>query len=309
MVSPDVLKISAALPQQRSAALDLFLRHLPAAERLVQTADVIASAERGEFDLTGLLLAEHQGEIVGVALCVIQADRSTLVWPPVVVGAAADAAVVADALLQACIKRMRAADAWLGQCLLETDQRAERELMVRNGFPHLTDLIYMQHSVNRPIPSTAGSRWETVCFADVGVESRFARLIEKSYVGTLDCPELEGRRSGEDALVGHRQSGLFLPEQSRLYFREDVDAGLILLADHPEQSLWEVVYMGVAPSSRGQGLGRTMIEEAISAAHRHQRQLLLLAVDSRNHFAQNTYRQVGFEELTTRSVHAWLANR
>ena len=51
-------------------------------------------------------------------------------------------------------------------------------------------------------------------------------------------------------------SGDFDPARWKLYRWNNQDAGVLLMNDHPEQSSWELVYLGVAHDCRGHDLGR-----------------------------------------------------
>jgi hypothetical protein len=64
----------------------------------------------------------------------------------------------------------------------------------------------------------ARERPEIVTYEPGVHDERFARLLEKTYVGTRDCPEVGGRRTGADALAaaqGAGQSALLLAVDSR----------------------------------------------------------------------------------------------
>ena len=79
---------------------------------------------------------------------------------------------------------------------------------------------------------------------------------------------------------------------------------MLLVNLHPERDLLEIVYLGVVPEARGQGLGQAIVQFAVSGA-RSERRPIVLAVDSRNHVAQRIYSRWGFVELTVQSVHIW----
>jgi ribosomal protein S18 acetylase RimI-like enzyme len=128
-------------------------------------------------------------------------------------------------------------------------------------------------------------------------------------VKTRDCPELEGTRTGEQALVSHQMSGEFDPTRWKLYRWNDQDAGVLLMNDHPDQSSWEVVYLGVAHDCRGHDLGRRMLYQGLVATRAAQGASVLLAVDCRNEYAGKLYDELGFVECDRRAVHLYLPPR
>ena len=117
-------------------------------------------------------------------------------------------------------------------------------------------------------------------------------------------PELEGVRSLDDVIAGHRATGRFVPHRWRLGRVPDEPgtAVVLLLSDIPDRDVWEVVYLGLTPPARGRGLGRAAIAHALELAHPHASRLEL-AVDIRNSPATRLYESVGFIPFDRRSVH------
>jgi mycothiol synthase len=132
--------------------------------------------------------------------------------------------------------------------------------------------------------------------------ARFVQLIEQTYQGSLDCAYLNGIRTGDEAIVSHKLSGEFHPDCWSLYTVEGHDAGVAMLNDHPDQDAVELVYIGVAPHARGQGLGRRMLQDCIRDAVGRGRAVMFLAVDCENRFANALYGEFQFAELARRRV-------
>src|SRR5690606_11959544 len=80
---------------------------------------------------------------------------------------------------------------------------------------------------------------------------RLEQVIEQTYVGTLDCPGLDGVRSLDQVLDGYRSQGRHRPEHWYLVQAEGQDVGALILAEHPGLGNWELIYMGLAPHVRG----------------------------------------------------------
>jgi ribosomal protein S18 acetylase RimI-like enzyme len=305
-----MIEIVPAVGDESQAALALLFERLPAAQQQASIADVLMALHRGRVTLHGLLTARVKGVITGAILYVLQSDRTAFVWPPVASGTES-IAETEDALMREVIRQIDLADAWIGQCLIDRHWRQERQTLERNGFAHLTDLRFLVRPLDETLcePSAASpaaaEALETVAYQPGVNDSRFARLIEQTYRETHDCPELEGTRTGEQALASHRMSGDFDPSRWKLFRWGARDAGVLLMNNHPEQTAWEVVYLGVARDCRGNGLGRRMLTEGLSAARAAQRSAVLLAVDCRNDYAAKLYDDLGFVETDRKAVHLY----
>jgi GNAT superfamily N-acetyltransferase len=305
-------QIVLAAHEEYEAGLRLLFNQLPAAEQKAAISDVLTALRRGRIAQHGLLLAKSEGRPVGSILYLMQHDRTAFVWPPASAGERVPA--TDDALMQEVIRRIEAAQAWIGQSLLEMHRHTERQILERNGFRHLTDLRFLvrrlEHFPNAaPVTGAEGELLESIIYQPGINDARFARLIERTYVKTRDCPELEGTRTGEQALVSHQMSGDFDPQRWKLFRWNGQDAGVLLMNDHPEQSSWEVVYLGVAYDCRGHDLGRRMMYQGLVAARAAQRNSVLLAVDCRNEYAGKLYDDMGFAECDRRAVHLYLPRR
>lgn len=298
-----MLRVSAAANEIRAEAIALLLGHLSQFERAQQTRELLASAERGEVDLDQLLVAREGERLLGAALMISQNDGTVFVWPPAV--DADEASEVSAALLDEVRRRVETCGAWIGQCLVEPRETAVRDMLDRSQFHHLTDLFFLQRSLEEPLPEQLPSSLEFETFSAQENFDRFVRTIEATYEGTQDCPELNGIRSGAEALAGHRESGTFSPAGWRIYRLGDRDVGLLLLTAHSADHAWELVYLGTVPEARGRGYARTMLVDGLHEARAQGAASMILAVDQRNVMAQKLYRWAGFREVLVRSVHVY----
>jgi ribosomal protein S18 acetylase RimI-like enzyme len=129
-------------------------------------------------------------------------------------------------------------------------------------------------------------------------------LLQATYASSLDMPELEGARSLDDIIEGHRAAGRFMPanwQVGQVAGHPEI-AVVLLLSDVPDRDVWEVVYLGLTPAARGRGLGRAAIARALELAGQHVSRLEL-AVDTRNRPATRLYESTGFTPFDRRSVH------
>lgn len=310
------IQIAAAQGAAQRTALRLLLNHLPVPEREEEITRLQQSAADGSLSLQGLLLATCADRPVGAVLFLLQPDGCGFVWPPHVVPPD-EAGEVADCLLSAVVRELDAAGVWLGQCVLDPDALADRRVLTRNGFPHLTNLHYLQRDLtdlprgphNRPESKDGGPVEEGLSVEVVHPDQagdRLAKLIERTYIDSLDCPALNGVRNGREAMATHRTTGVFLPEGWLIFREAGRDVGVLLFADQPEQNAWELAYMGVVPEARGRGIGRKMLQYGLQLAARSPRRFVLLAVDEDNCYARALYASAGFVPLSVKAVHVRL---
>lgn len=137
----------------------------------------------------------------------------------------------------------------------------------------------------------------------------FAALLDETYHDSLDCPALAGFRSGAQALVSHRATGLFRNDGWVILRIDGEPAGLLLLNEQPEQESTEIVYMGIVPKWRGRQLGQTLLTKAASLTRNWGCSRILLAVDSTNLPAARLYEQAGFRTWMTCDVWLRFPNR
>lgn len=303
-----MLHIAAARPEQYHAALSLFFAELSEQERSERIADVLEAERRSELSLSGLLVAAQEGRIVGAGLSIVQPDGTAFLWPPVTQEATAADQII-DALYSEINRWVDASGALLGQALVEPERTREWAALERNGYRHLADLEFMVRLLEHPLPGEELPPFETVEFDSSGNADRFARVLERTYEGTLDCPEFTGTRSPAQALESHRLAGVFQPSMWQVYRLDGKEAGVMLLSEHPEERAWEVVYMGLVPEARGKGLGRAMLLNGLRAARRAGIERVFLAVDSRNCYATRVYAALGFQTSFLKAVHVRFVER
>ena len=92
--------------------------------------------------------------------------------------------------------------------------------------------------------------------------ARLKRVIEQTFEQTLDCPGLSEIRNTDDLLTEYRAIGQFDPALWLIVRQGESDIGCLLLANHPEASQWELVYVGIARGARGRGRGLEIVRRA-----------------------------------------------
>jgi ribosomal protein S18 acetylase RimI-like enzyme len=315
----DDLTIETAPPDEREAALALLLSHLPAAERAEQVRELLGSASAGALSLDGLLVARSVGRRVAAGFFVPQPGRVAFVWPPAVDDDSPSVyADVARAILNETARRLDAAGVRIGQCLLDPAGQRERMALDECGFLRVTELEFLHRALDEgtadpttdPIETVSSpDDWRGEPFTPNRDEGLFADLLERTTIGTADCPELNGLRDGAEALAGHRASGEFDPALWLCYRAGGAAAAALLMTAHSDRNAWEIVYLGVVPEHRGRGWGRLLVSDALARARRAGQGGVFLAVDCRNTPARRLYEQAGFRAIGRQAVHLRLTGR
>jgi mycothiol synthase len=311
-------------PDALAEALEVLYCRVPEALRDHLVVEVLAEVACGELDLSGLWVARKRtGQIVGALLTQCLAGRAAAVWAPEVIPSWCRGKLAAS-LVAAVLADLKARGFQLAQAMLDESApiHAGRDLR-RGGMPRVTELLYLERDLTvLPLPvdevdaqatcnelSSRRSIFEWHAF-EPGLEEEFRSVLRATYLASLDMPELEGTRSLEDVIAGHRAAGRFAPDRwwlGRIPGKPDA-AAVLLLADATGRDAWEVVYLGLTPGARGYGLGRVVLDHAIEQAQGHTPRLEL-AVDCRNTPATRLYQSMGFTIRDRRAVHLAILDR
>jgi len=300
--------------EERPRALEVLYQGLERRVRAALVAEALEDARAGRVDLSGLWIARKPGwtaaeKLVGAILTQSLAGRAAAVWPPQATASPWNRSEVAAALVRGALAGLRDSGVAIAQAVLdaESDPRGAVDL-ARGGMPRVTDLVYMRRGTAAPplTPSRPPTPQTTLSWRgveEVG-EPALRAVLTASYQGSLDMPEIEGARSLDDILEGHRGPTFQNPERWRLGFLpgESEATAALLLSAAADRDAWEVVYLGLAPRGRGRGLGEQAVAHALALARPHAR-AIELAVDARNGPAVRLYRRTGFVPFERRAVH------
>jgi len=281
--------------------------HQPRRGELVRSS--LESIAAGELDPRHLMTARAEtGELRGVALAVTRPGREAVLWIPVVAGLEEPVATdLIRELVQALARRLDHESISCQVCFLDHDRQRERDWLAAAGFPHVADLCRLgchPDLLPPPPPAPEGTRhWQRHDYSD-STHRLFARGIDLVQVDSLDVPEIQGVRTANDVLTSHAASGGQLGDLWRVY--TDPQSGdpqaILLLSDRTSHTL-EILYIGVVPRARGQGVGTWLIHEARAAAVRLNRPSLEVAVESRNTPALRLYSRLGLVEYQRTGLH------
>ena len=133
-------------------------------------------------------------------------------------------------------------------------------------------------------------------------------IIEATYIDTLDVPELNGLRNIGNILEGYastqpRMTQPRIPGTWWVIQDGCVNIGCLLLTTNDDQHC-ELTYLGLTPTSRGQGHSRAIMDHLDRWATTHGFERMTLAVDIRNKPAIQLYQSRGF--VAERFVQAWI---
>ncbi len=215
------------------------------------------------------------------------------------------------------------------------------------GFQKIATLDYLTGNVNATgtaDPSSSAPRNEAEAEEKRGsIELRpvvwdreerrlaFTQLVEATYAGTLDCPELARYRTTSETLRGYQTAASFAPD---LWFEvldanssDNTPLGCMILAKHeeshentqtsdanretesrrdpsarPEGPVIEIVYMGLLPETRGKGFGRQLVDQAAQVAVNLGGTRFILGVDQTNRPARDIYNARGMTPLLSETV-------
>ena len=297
--SPNVILRRAQRPEvHRALQLILGSGGRPPAEEHV--VDFLRFCVYRSIDMNDLWLAtDPANHILWAVLPVVSPGRTMLLFSPTYVpGDIKD--TCARPLVERVLAEHRERAVDLAQVLLDPAETAALRVFTECGFETLAELIYLDREVRRAGDDSLreGYTWDTYSPA---THADFAHTVASTYAGSLDCPTLNGRRAIEDVLAGHKSAGEFDPN---LWFllRDAADnpIGVLLLNRSTRTDALELVYLGLAASHRGLGLGDAMMRHAQATAARIGSRSLSLAVDSKNAPALALYRRHGMSRVCTR---------
>lgn len=272
-------------------------------------------APRGE---RGLQVHSPAVRVEQVCLVVPASGRTAMVflsppvWRPGASGresAAAEAGEHADrvaCLRAACreLEQHHARSIALLQALPEPEEDWAIAALKETGFVWIADLAYLHRPGDRPLGGADETWPDDVRVRTVrGVKGRgsdrslLIEALERSYEGTLDCPQLRGLRRTEDVLESHVASGRFDPRWWWLVFREGRPEGCLLMNAVEQGGAAELVYLGLSPGLRGRGLGERLLRLGLATTGWMP---VLCAVDRQNVPAMALYERLGFREVGAR---------
>lgn len=284
-------------PDEIEAAIRVLVRgDRAAAKRFLD----YARATRLDLDQTWVV-RNADGGIDFTALAAPAAGRTAMVFGTRP-NSKADVVLAGDLLAAVAVGcRERGVD--LAQALIDPSDELEEAMFIAGGFRRLAQLDYLERPVPRfgTIPSPELPSGVEIAPWD-GNEDELVELLERTYENTLDCPGLAGLRRTTDILAGHLASGTREPDWWHILRIDDVPSGVLLFNRGADRHSIELVYLGLAPTSRGRGLGKTLLTFGLAALDGDDARVVVLAVDRENQPAVRLYRRAGFRHSVRRTA-------
>ena len=202
----------------------------------------------------------------------------------------------------------------IAQALPDPAEKWSVEAFERAGFIKVGDLSYLRRDP-APMPRTARQKdakrsdplpqGVTIKrISDLGrvsVDKTLVQALDRTYIDTLDCPELCGLRETKDVLESHRDTGTYDPMSWWMVLDKGEPHGCALFSPCPDVHAAELVYLGLSPQLRGKGLGRLLLMKGLEELRdQHPSWAMTLAVDHRNAPAIKLYKSLGFKPFGER---------
>jgi mycothiol synthase len=257
------------------------------------------SVTRG-IDLTGIWVAADRQRLSFAALPMHAPGKTMLIMLPARLRPGVSNQIVVELLGKACLDAEKSGIN-MAQILVNPEHSAVLRAVQESSFNQVAELLYLAREVSTPIGGRVVPDGHVLTQYDRVTHPRFAQTIERSYLGSMDCPALNGKRNIEDILLGHKHAGEFDPEL--WYILTDPagnDVGTLLLSRLHRREGMELVYVGLTPAGRGRGLGDVLMRLAINACHRDGGGQLLCGCDANNIPATKLYHRHGFGMLYSR---------
>jgi ribosomal protein S18 acetylase RimI-like enzyme len=296
----NAITIGTASREQLESALRLVFQRADNRVQELRIANALDMLRHGELDYGGVIVARLGSRLVGAIVVTPSTGACGVIWPPQCTDLP-DQQAVEDALVNYAADWLRRQGAKIAQAIIPVEESIFAGSLVRQGFQHVTDVLSMHLTLAGPAAAPSVSlSFQTYDRCD---KTLFEKTLQRTYEGTLDCPEVNGARAIDEVIAGHKAQGRHDPSRWFLALADGRPLGVLLLAEMADSSVWDLTYLGVIAEERGKGFGRELARKAIVTAQRAGVPELTLAVDVRNRPALTLYHDVGFEVTDRRQVY------
>ena len=168
------------------------------------------------------------------------------------------------------------------------------------GFTNLATLQYMEWSAKQTQQKPIQTNIAEFCETSTLEHQILKATLQQTFLGSLDCPKIHGKRSIEDILKSHQG---FESNDLSLWFIilfKNEPAGVLLLNPSKDEQYLELAYLGITPEMRRKGLAKEAMHYAINLATKRGCNKIVLAVDNTNIPAITLYKKINFQETTKR---------
>ena len=276
-------------------------------DRHPAVSELMSDLADGPLRVSLVHVALHDGRMVSSAAAIESPEGSGLVLIP------CDATGPEQFTGTGLALRSLVLAAWsqsldLLEVLIPSGQTRLADSLRFGGFRLLTELIYLARPIdsgpNRNLSAASRPELDWRTFSDA-TRALFCEAVRRSYVQSMDCPELTTIRTPEQAITAHQATGVHDPGLWFVARQGGEPVGVLLLSSMRRQDALEIVYMGVAQDARGTGVADALMERALESARLMSATNLALAMDVRNLPARRFYGRWGFTRMAARC--AWIA--
>lgn len=299
------VKIREVPRDDQVAALWMLFGAEPDVVRRDRVTASVRAAAKGSVNFDYLLEARRGEHRVGVIWGQVLPGRNANIWPALL--EPGEPEKTGDLLQSALDERFAIAGLAMAQALLPISAEQSASCFRRNGYTNVVNLLYLVSAADRFPQEPPHSTLQFAAFHED--TTRLIPIIEATYLDTQDAPELDGVRDTCDVIEGYKATGKFDPERWWFVQHQGKDVGCLILAEHPELQISELIYMGLVPEIRGKGLGTEVVRFAQWQARNAGSHSLLVSVDSANTPAVAVYLRCGFLEVDRRQVWIKLLGR
>jgi len=298
------IRVARCDPAIDKQALEIAARAWPATESLAYGQAIGNLIANGLADRVVLIATWQQNRVVAAQLGQMLAGNAAIVWPPQFEEVeAADRESIAAALGKQLAAALKQGGMHIAQSLVATGDAQSGKWLEIGGFSHAADLLYLAADASRDPAEPPQLPFELEAFTP-SAKQRLIDVIQRTYIGTLDCPQLDGLRKTADVIDGYQFVGEFRPELWFLVRNGTEDVGCLLMNLHPDVQHAEIIYLAVTPEVRGRGWGVLLAKFALWLARQTKSDRAVLAVDAANKPAVRMYAVAGFDVFDRREV--WL---
>ena len=283
-------------------ALRLILAGHGSGSDTTAAAEFLQAAQSRGIDLTTIWVVadDLREKLAWATLPMALAGRTTLLMVPPRLGRGVTAKHVTHAVGGA-LSQSKRSGAVIAQVMLDPQHQAVQRVLLDAGFEDIAELVYLSREVRNPIRGQILADQYRLQRYDRATHFRFGQCIERTYIDSLDCPRLNGRRAIDDIIDGHKAAGEFDPALWMLLSDlHDVDLGALLLSRLHDRQGYELVYIGLTPEARGKKLADALIRTALNTLANDGGGQLITACDATNAPARKLYHRHGFGQMYAR---------
>ena len=298
----DEITIASADPLADKEVLALAALAWADADRAASWQEIRRVAKEDPASVA-LLSASCSGRLVGAAIAHVLPGRAAIVWQPQLLPhePTHSSPSLPAALLRRLTEILARGNSQFAQALLASGDAAAAEHFGAAGFYRAAELLYLSGE-SAIFPNEPPRLPFELRPSDALAEPQLCELIDHTYVGTLDCPQIDGLRDTADVLQGYRGVGEYRAGFWQIAFHEGRPVGCLLINLHPDVRHAELVYVGLISEARGNGWGFLLTKQALWQAKQAACDRLVLAVDAANAPATNIYQQAGLTEWDRREI-------